>query len=101
MFKKIDTKAIRDLTTAMKDLTAVIRDLNDLPSYKDREAIRIASERLEIDKLKNAVEENDDNTGVVLLPPVLSEDDEEEEDCKNCEEEGIDNDHMAATAQTD
>lgn len=42
VFKKIDTKSIRDLTAAMKDLTAVIRDLNNLPMQTDKqEAIEV------------------------------------------------------------
>lgn len=96
-FKKVDTRAIRDLTSAMKDLTAVLRDLYDMPSLKDQEAIRIASEKLEIEKRKNAIDENDETTGIVLLPQVLEDTDDDEEDCENCDNEEVNDDHLETT----
>lgn len=72
VFRKLDTKAVRDLTVAMRDLTAVLRDLYDLPSLADREARELALERLELEKQKAAIgrETGEDETGVLLLSPV-------------------------------
>lgn len=70
VFRKLDTKAVRDLTVAMRDLTAVLRDLYDLPSLADREAREMALERLELERQKAALasgEGDDDEGGVVIL----------------------------------
>lgn len=52
VFKKIDTKAVRDMTAAIKDLTQTIRSLNDIPTAREQQAMDIAKERLELEKEK-------------------------------------------------
>jgi len=59
-FKKIDTKAIKDLTGAMKDLAYVLRNIYDLPTIQEQSAMDIAAERLRIDKAKAEAEKDDD-----------------------------------------
>lgn len=58
-FRKIDTQALRDLTTVLKDLTGLVRDFYDIPTPAQAEARRIAGERLEMDKKKLDEAEND------------------------------------------
>jgi len=40
-FKKIDTKAIKDLTGAMKDLAYVLRNIYDIPTVQEKSAMDI------------------------------------------------------------
>jgi len=68
MFDKIDTRAIRDLTGAMKDMTFVLRNLHNLPTQAEKEAQRIAAERLNMDKRKADLDENTDRTITVVMP---------------------------------
>lgn len=77
VFRKLDTKAVRDLTVAMRDLTAVLRDLYDLPTLTEREARELALERLELERQKAAIgkDADEDETGVLLLSPVEVETD--------------------------
>lgn len=60
-FAKVDTKALKDLTTVLKDLTGLMRNIYGLPTQAEAEAQRIAAERLAMDKKK--VESAADNTG--------------------------------------
>ena len=71
-FKKVDTKALKDLTAVLKDLTGLMRDFYNIPTPAQAEAQRIAAERLEMDKRKAAAawDEEDDETGIIILPPV-------------------------------
>lgn len=52
VFKKLDTKAVRDMTAALKDLTQTIRSLNNIPTPQEEQAMEIARERLEMEKEK-------------------------------------------------
>jgi len=71
-FRKVDTKALKDLTAVLKDLTGLMRDFYNIPTQAQAEAQRIAAERLEMDKKKAAAawDEEDDETGIIILPPV-------------------------------
>ena len=77
--KKVDSKAVRELTAAMKDLTAVLRNVYDIPTQAEQVSMELARERLEIERKKAQQEEEfiSNGGGIVLLPP-LNEDDEEE-----------------------
>lgn len=67
IYKKADTRAIRDLTGAIRDMTSVLRNLYNLPTQAEREAQRIAAERLNMDKRKADMDENvDKNISVVF-----------------------------------
>lgn len=57
-YKKIDTKAIKDLTGAIKDLAQVMRNIYDLPTAQEQAAMDIAAERLRLDKAKAEAEQN-------------------------------------------
>ena len=59
MFRKLDTKAIKDMTAVLKDLTALMRDLYNIPTQAQAEAQRIAAERLELEKRKVDAADND------------------------------------------
>lgn len=67
IFDKIDTKAIKDLTGALKDLSFVHRNLHGIPTQAEREAQRIAAERLEMDKKKAQLDENVDKSITVQM----------------------------------
>lgn len=60
VFAKVDTKALKDLTSVLKDLTGLMRDFYNIPTPAQAEAQRIAAERLELDRLKAAASK--DNT---------------------------------------
>lgn len=71
-FDKVDTKALKDLTAALKDLTGLMRDFYNIPTPAQAEAQRIAAERLELERRKSALGDDDeDETGVILMPPVI------------------------------
>ena len=76
--KKVDSKAVRELTAAMKDLTAVLRNVYDIPTQAEQVSMELARERLEIERKKAQQEEEfiSNGGGIVLLPPL----NEEEED---------------------
>ena len=67
IFDKVDTRAIRDLTGALKDLTYVRRNLNNLPTQAEKEAQRIAAERLKMDQKKAEMDENADKSITVVI----------------------------------
>lgn len=78
IFQKIDSKALKDFTAVLKDLTGLMRDFYDIPTPAQAEAQRIAAERLELDRRKNAMsEEDDDETGIIMMPSVLGGDNNE------------------------
>lgn len=54
VFRKTDTKALKDITGVLKDLTGLMRDFYNIPTPAQAEAQRIAAERLELEKLKAA-----------------------------------------------
>lgn len=56
IFSKVDTKALKDLTSVLKDLTSLMRDFYNIPTPAQAEAQRIAAERLELDRLKADVD---------------------------------------------
>lgn len=71
VFKKIDTKAIKDITAALKDLSTILRNVYDLPTVQEQAAMDNAASRLQLDRDKAAVGQADDSeTGVVMLAPV-------------------------------
>ena len=70
-YKKVDTKAIQDLTGAIKDLAAIMRNIYDLPTAQEQAAMDIAAERLRLDKAKAEAEQNtgDDEVKVEFFNP--------------------------------
>lgn len=52
IFAKVDTRALRDLTTVLKDLTGLMRDFYNIPTPAQAEAQRIAAARLAMDQKK-------------------------------------------------
>ena len=76
IFAKVDTKALRDLTTVLKDLTGLMRDFYNIPTPAQAEAQRIAAARLAMDERKSTIggDDDDDETGVILIPPVKESD---------------------------
>lgn len=66
MFRKVDTKALRDLTAVLKDLTALMRDFYNIPTPAQAEAQRIAAERLEMDRKKAEAGNGAEEVRVVL-----------------------------------
>lgn len=52
IFKKTDTKALRDVVTALKDITNVIRNVNEIPTEAEKEQREAAKERLQMEKDK-------------------------------------------------
>ena len=66
VFKKTDTKALKEMTSVLKELTGLMRDFYNLPTPAQAEAQRIAAERLELDKRKADADKADDTIVVVL-----------------------------------
>lgn len=70
-FSKLDTRSLREATTALKELTIMLRDFYDIPTAAQQEQRMLALERLELEKQKlKAVMPDDDEeqTGVILIP---------------------------------
>ena len=61
VYAKVDTKALRDLTTVLKDLTGLMRDFYNIPTPAQAEAQRIAAARLAMDQRKAESEDSEDN----------------------------------------
>lgn len=66
IFHKADTKALRDMVAAVKDMTAVLRNLHELPTQPEREAQRIAGEKLKMEQRK-LEDQNQTRTVEVVL----------------------------------
>lgn len=67
IFRKVDTKALKDLTGVLKDLTGLMRDFYAIPTPAQAEAQRIAAERLELDKRKADAEQQQDNDVEIIF----------------------------------
>lgn len=65
-FSKVDTKALKDLTSVLKDLTGLMRDFYNIPTPAQAEAQRIAAARLELEKKKAEADTPDDGIEVVI-----------------------------------
>lgn len=63
--KTADTKMVKDVVSALKDLTATIRDLYGLPNAEDAARIRIAEERLELERQR--LDQGDDASVVRVI----------------------------------
>lgn len=72
VMEKVDTKAIKDLTSAMKDLTYVLRNLYGIPTVLEKSAMDIAAERLHLDKQKASAQlpDDDEDSGVIMIAEV-------------------------------
>lgn len=72
VMEKVDSRAIKDLTSAMKDLTLVLRNLYDIPTVQEKSAMDIAAERLHLDQQKASAQIPDDEneSGVILIAEV-------------------------------
>lgn len=57
-FAKVDTKALKDLTTVLKDLTGLMRNIYGIPTQAEAESQRIAAERLKLEQLKASANDN-------------------------------------------
>ena len=68
VYKKFDTKAIRDITTSIKELTTAVRNLYGLLTEPERSAMDIAVARLALDQRKAAESNDDYSSGVIILP---------------------------------
>lgn len=71
-FAKVDTKALKDLTTVLKDLTGLMRNLYGIPTQPEAEAQRIAAERLKLEQQKAASAADD--TGRIEVVFAAGED---------------------------
>jgi hypothetical protein len=67
LFRKADTKAIKDLTGAMKDLAAVIRNVNDLPTVQEAQAMKLAADKFKLEKKKIEADEEFRNKGLTVV----------------------------------
>ena len=63
----MNSQAVKNIVVAIKELTTVIRDLYDLPSYSEREAQRIAGERLELERRRVEADDETDRMITVVM----------------------------------
>lgn len=74
VFKKFDTRAIRDMTAVVKDLATAIRSLYDLPTLREEKMMEVAERRLELEEKRSLRGFGDDlPSGVVYMPEVAEE----------------------------
>lgn len=66
-FQKYDTKAMKDCVQMLDKLLGMYRDLHDMPNLIQREAQRIADERMKLERRKAAADE----TGTKSIEVVL------------------------------
>lgn len=66
-FAKVDTKALKDLTTVLKDLTTLVRNLHGIPTQAEAESQRIAAERLKLEQHKADADNNGPDTIEVVF----------------------------------
>ena len=73
VFSKVDTKALKDLTSVLKDLTSLMRDFYNIPTPAQAEAQRIAAERLELDRLKADADKGAPEPVTIIMGGVADE----------------------------
>ena len=66
-FAKVDTKALKDLTTVLKDLTGLMRNLYGIPTQAEAESQRIAAERLKLEQMKASANDNSNDSIEVVF----------------------------------
>ena len=69
----LDPRGLKDIVGSIKDLAALMRDFFNLPTPAQKEAQRIAAERLELERKRLDAEQNRDNSIEVILPPEVKE----------------------------
>lgn len=62
-FRKVDTKAIRDLTMSLRELNSLMRNLYGMPTQQEAEAQRVAAERLKLDQQRAEREAREEERG--------------------------------------
>ena len=80
--KKVDSKAIKEMTSAIKELTSIFRDIYNIRTEAEDVSLQLARERLEIEKRNAALAEDLEygiSAGVVLIPPVDEEKENDDE----------------------
>jgi len=73
IFSKVDTKALKDLTSVLKDLTSLMRDFYNIPTPAQAEAQRIAAERLDLDRLKADADKGAPEPVTIIMGGVADE----------------------------
>lgn len=74
VYKKADTKAIRDITVSMRELASLIRNVYDIPTRAEQQAMDIAGKRLQLEERKAEKQEDEDNElRVTFLAPEAEE----------------------------
>lgn len=72
-FDKVDSKAIRDLTSTLKDALGIIRNAYGIPTQAEAEAQRIAAERLAMEKRRAEAESATDSSINVFFDDEFKE----------------------------
>lgn len=67
IYAKVDTRALKDLTTVLKDLTGLMRDFYNIPTPAQAEAQRIAAARLAMDQKKAESSETETSDLTVIF----------------------------------
>ncbi len=73
IFTKVDTKALKELTSVIKDLTGLMREFYNIPTPAQAEAQRIAAERFALEKHKAEEAERQDKTIEIVMSDELEE----------------------------
>ncbi len=76
-YEELSINELKNVSAILKTLTAVQRDLNNLPTFKEENNIRITNERLKLVRERIiSADENEDECGIVFIPFADEEDDE-------------------------
>ena len=67
IYAKVDTKALKDLTSVLKDLTGLMRDFYNIPTPAQAEAQRIAAARLAMDQKRADASETETSDLTVIF----------------------------------
>ena len=75
-FEKVDSKMLKDLASTQKLLAEEARKHFGISTEAEKEQLKMARERLELEKAKASAytDDEDDSTGVIVLAPVIGED---------------------------
>lgn len=78
VYKKADTRAMKDLAQTIKSLEGSIRSLNNINTLAEEQRLRIERERWELEQEKFEREKNqgksdDKHLGVILIPEIEAE----------------------------
>lgn len=67
VYKKMDTKALHELSSTLKELVGIFRNVNGVPEWGDKISAHIALQKLELERARDAAENSDADRHITVV----------------------------------